>query len=112
MKMKLVTLALVAAGVLATGTVSAVNWHPSEWFNHQPDSTAPGDKVSINSDTAPANATSNIPIAPMTAPNYRAIVQRYGPAVVGINTEGTLKTDGPDFGDDASNDPFFKFFQG
>lgn len=112
MKMKSITLALVAAGVLATGTVGAVNWHPSEWFNHQPNATTPGDKAPVNNETAPANAASNMPIGPITAPNYRAIVQRYGPAVVGINTEGMLKTDGPDFGGDATNDPFFKFFQG
>lgn len=112
MKMKSITLALVAAGVLATGSVNAVNWHPSEWFNHQQSLAAVSDTASANTQPALANATPNTPIAPMTAPNYRAIVQRYGPAVVGINTEGTLKADGPDFADDATNDPFFKFFQG
>jgi serine protease Do len=53
-------------------------------------------------------------VAPMpsgTAPNYRAIVQAAGPAVVGISVEGSRKVDGaemPDF----SADPFFQFFRG
>jgi serine protease Do len=114
MKMKSMTLALVAAGVLVTGTVGAVNWHPSEWFNHDKPATAatPIEPKPANTEAPQAAATPNTPIEPMTAPNYRAIVQRYGPAVVGINTEGMVKADGPDFGGDASNDPFFKFFQG
>jgi serine protease Do len=117
MKMKSITLALVAAGVLATGTVGAVSWHPSDWFNKQQSSapnTAPNDKAAANNHvTSPENATPvNTPIAPMIAPNYRAIVQRYGPAVVGINTEGMMKADGLGLDEDPTNDPFFKFFQG
>lgn len=112
MKMKSLTLALVTVGVLASGTVNAVNWHPASWFHHDSD-------TAIASSQPPATATvaagtqNNAPIPPITAPNYRAIVQRYGPAVVGVNTEGTMKTQGQEFGeDDAANDPFFKFFQG
>jgi len=47
----------------------------------------------------------------MTAPNYRAIVERYGPAVVGINTEGTSKTMFKGMHQGIPDDPFFKFFR-
>jgi len=58
--------------------------------------------------------TSPAPVlAPTQAPNYRAIVRQWGPAVVGVTVEGTRKIglDGPpesDWGDD----PFFQFFRG
>jgi len=47
------------------------------------------------------------------APNYRAIVRQWGPAVVGVTVEGSRKVEfddssGPDWG----NDPFFQFFRG
>jgi len=52
-------------------------------------------------------------LAPGQAPNYRAIVRQWGPAVVGVQTEGTRKigldnSSVPDWGDD----PFFQFFRG
>lgn len=46
-------------------------------------------------------------IAATTAPDYRAIVQQYGPAVVGITVEGKVAT-APDF----ARDPFFRFYRG
>ncbi len=69
----------------------------------QTDRMPPGDEV-LN--PAPV-------LAPAQAPNYRAIVQKWGPAVVGITVDGVHKT-GPDEanGIDPENDPFFKFFQG
>jgi serine protease Do len=111
MKLKSITVALITVGVLASGTVSAVNWHPSAWFNRQSESTTTA-AAPAPVTTPPATAAPSAPIAPITAPNYRAIVQQYGPAVVGINTEGMIKTGGYDFGEDPTNDPFFKFFQG
>ncbi len=35
-----------------------------------------------------ANTAAAVPLAPAAAPNYRAIVQQYGPSVVGITVEG------------------------
>ncbi|MDB5762908.1 MAG: peptidase [Herminiimonas sp.] len=107
MKIKLLALPLVAASVIATGTAGAVGWNPSEWFH---------DKSPISQNTAavaPA-PVSNVtaPIGPMTAPNYRAIVERYGSAVVGVNTEGIAKTGMKGAPDGAPDDPLFKFFRG
>jgi serine protease Do len=98
MKVKLLTLAMVVSGVVATGTAGAAGWHPAVWF-HKP----------VEAADKPAVAA---PIGPITAPNYRAIVERYGPAVVGINTRGIAKT-GPNGLPDAlrGDDPLSKFFQ-
>jgi len=106
MKLTSLTAALAAAGVLVTGTAGAIGWNPSDWFKHTP---ARSESAASSGDSAPAPT---VPIGPMTAPNYRAIVDRYGPAVVGINTQGIMKTSSQDLPDDLANDPFFKFFQG
>ncbi len=55
-------------------------------------------------------------LAPTQAPNYRAIVRQWGPAVVGITVDGTRKTawsdsGGNNPGNDLGNDPFFQFFR-
>lgn len=101
MKNTKVTSALVAAGILASSVAAAAGWNPSEWLQK------PAAPVA-----AAAAAGNAVPIAPMTAPNYRAIVQRYGPAVVGINTEGMVHTSsrGAPQGDDG--DPLSQFFRG
>ena len=92
MKLKTLTLALVAAGVVAAGSASAINWNPSSWFA-KPESTAPAQIAAAT--PVPAVVTAPVapasPIAPVSAPNYRAIVQQFGPAVVGVTTEGTVK---------------------
>src|SRR3569623_1903094 len=106
MKLTSLTAALAAAGVLVTGTAGAIGWNPSDWFKRTP---ARSESAASSGDSAPAPT---VPIGPMTAPNYRAIVDRYGPAVVGINTQGIMKTSSQDLPDDLANDPFFKFFQG
>jgi serine protease Do len=105
MKLKSLTLALIASGVVVTGSASAVGWNPAGWFAGK--TTAPAD------DPAAATVPASPPAAPignMTAPNYRAIVERYGPAVVGINTEGTAKTSRRGIPDGLRDDPLFKFF--
>ena len=107
MKLKSMTLALAAAGVVATVSATNLGWNPSEWFQQKPSVAAQKD--------APATAATPAaaaPIGPVTAPNYRAIVERYGPAVVGVNTEGTTKTDAQSMPEGMLNDPFFKFFRG
>jgi serine protease Do len=102
MKNTRVASALVAAGILASSVAVAAGWNPSEWLQK------PAAPVAA---AAPA-ASNTAPIAPATAPNYRAIVQRYGPAVVGINTEGTVHTAGRGKPQLDENDPFFQFFRG
>jgi len=107
MKKNAVAAALIASGILLTSTAGAVGWHPSEWFSKPVVTTPAAATAAKTSTSAPAG-----PIAPATAPNYRAIVERYGPAVVGINTEGMVKTAGRGLPDGAEDDPFFQFFRG
>lgn len=109
MNMRSMIFALVAAGVL-TGTASAVSWSPSDWFAHDKHPVAA--TMAVVSPTQPLQA----PVAPigmMMAPNYRAIVERYGSAVVGINTQGVAKTALNGAGPDGAmtDDPFSQFFQ-
>jgi serine protease Do len=102
MKPRPIVIALAAAGLLSAGTAGA--WSLSDLW-HRP---------AIASANANTPATPPAPITPLpsgTAPNYRAIVQSRGPAVVGVTVAGTRKVDGSDM-PDFSNDPFFQFFRG
>jgi serine protease Do len=105
MKFKSLAIALVSAGIATIGTAGAVAWNPSEWFQHKSPS------ASATPTAAPATLPAAAPIGPITAPNYRAIVERYGSAVVGINTQGTARTSMKGM-DDLPDDPFFQFFRG
>jgi serine protease Do len=105
MKIKLLTLALIASGVVATGSAGAVGWSPAGWFTNK--STAAADKPAAA--VAPALPVA-APIGAITAPNYRAIVEQYGPSVVGINTDGMAKTGGNGLPDALRDNPFFQFF--
>jgi len=49
------------------------------------------------SEAAPASAL-QVPIPPLGAPNYRGIVERFGPSVVGITVSGTPPAGGPEAG--------------
>ncbi|GAA4018966.1 Do family serine endopeptidase [Actimicrobium antarcticum] len=110
MKTKSLTIALLAAGIITiTTTASAVTWNPAEWFKKAPSAGQTTTQV------APATALPAVPIGPigpMTAPNYRAIVERYGSAVVGINTQGMSKTSMEGSDGAGADDPYFKFFRG
>src|SRR5690242_2773541 len=99
MKLRQATAALTVAGVLVTSAAGAAGWSPKEWFSRQ--ESAPPSAAATAVTPAPG------PVAPATVPNYRAIVERFGPAVVGINTEGTMKTAARGDNDD---DPFSQFF--
>jgi serine protease Do len=109
MKSSKIAAALITAGILATGSASAMGWHPSEWFSH---TVAQNGTQQSQSKSQPQPAVQAAPIAPTTAPNYAAIVKRYGPAVVNINTEGMMKTSNREMPPGAENDPFFQFFRG
>ena len=72
---------------------------------------------------APAEARAAVtpvrvdPLPPGSVPNYRAIVQSAGPAVVGVTVSGLHNVnEGDDEGATADtpfdNDPFFRFFRG
>lgn len=106
--------ALLAAGV--TITTGASGWTAPAWLKDK----AAADAPAAPAPTAVATAAAAVAAAPATAlppalvPNYRAIVQAQGPAVVGINVAGLHKTgnDGAAEMPGLENDPFFRFFRG
>src|SRR3954462_12533194 len=96
MNLKPLAWGLLGAGVAVMGTAGALDL-PS-WLHHSTAATsaapaaagvpprAPGQQV------APPPVTPPLPaLPPGTAPNYRAIVQEFGPSVVHVNVEGTHK---------------------
>ncbi|WP_457446790.1 Do family serine endopeptidase [Roseateles sp. P5_E4] len=110
--------ALLAAGVTLTTTASG--W-TLPGFHKAPAAAAtdatPGGAapttVALAAATTPAPA---VALPPAQLPNYRAIVQTQGPAVVGITVAGLHKV-GNDDGDEGpvargDDDPFFRFFRG
>jgi len=100
MRVKPVAAALAAAGLLVVGSAGA--WSVSDLL-HRPAAAAAA--------TAAPAAIAPITAPAGTVPNYRQIVESYGPAVVGVTVEGMHKVEAPDI-PDFSNDPFFQFFRG
>lgn len=99
MRLKPFAAALAAVGLLGAGSAGA--WSISQLLRDN------GDRHAATTATAQPAAA---PIAPLPggAPNYRAIVERYGPAVVGVTVDGARKVDVAGVPDD----PFFEFFRG
>lgn len=89
MKLNALATSLLTAGVVVAGSAGAIGWLKAEKVQVTQQAQPPATVLVAPSTTLPA-ATSG-PIAPATVPNYRAIVQQYGPAVVGITTAGTSK---------------------
>lgn len=112
MKLKSLTLALIATGAIATGTANAVGWSPATWFNQASASAGETSGASAPSATGQANSASGAAIPATAVPNYRAIVEQYGPAVVGIRTEGTSKASRKGIPDGLESHPFFERFGG
>jgi serine protease Do len=121
-----ITLTATAAALLAAGvtlTTTASGWTLPGLFKDKAPSAAQADAGSGGSPAVVA-AQAAAPAAPAVAlpantlPNYRAIVQTQGPAVVGITVAGLHKVGNADMdGDDApaargDEDPFFRFFRG
>ena len=116
--------ALLAAGVTLTTTASG--WTLPALFKDNtpaPSSVAPtatGDATpgsatpTAVAPAARATAAPAVALPPTQVPNYRAIVQTQGPAVVGITVAGLHKVDGPSAADaqGMEDDPFFRFFRG
>ena len=103
MKLKPLIAALLSAGVLTAGTAGA--WSLSDLV--QRPKAAVAEVAAPPAASAPAAIA---PIAPVSAPNFRKIVQTYGPAVVGITVEGTRRVSASDR--DGDDDPFSQFFRG
>ncbi|MBV8035995.1 Do family serine endopeptidase [Roseateles sp.] len=105
--------ALLAAGV--TITTGASGWTAPAWLKDKASSDAPASATPTALAAAAAVAAAPaVALPPAQLPNYRAIVQTQGPAVVGITVAGLHKASAED-GTDTSgleDDPFFRFFRG
>ncbi|MBI5260063.1 MAG: Do family serine endopeptidase [Burkholderiales bacterium] len=83
--------ALLGGGLAAVTTAGAIDL---PWFKKQ---TAAPPAATTPVAAAAATAVAPLPQLPAgTAPNYRAIVQQFGPAVVGVTVEGLRKTSNED----------------
>jgi len=113
--------ALFIAG-LAAGNADALSW-PSWLARHDEAKTAAAQAATTAATTTvspaatPAAAAAPARIDPLPAgamPNYRAIVQAQGPAVVGVTVSGlrNAAADGDDDAGPRADDPYFRFFRG
>ncbi len=102
-KRTLIASAAVAA-VVGTASFASQAWSLSDWWHR---GTPVASAVDVS--TAPARAVEPLPAGSM--PNYRAIVQAEGPAVVGVMVSG-LRQASEDDGPSIEDDPFFRFFRG
>lgn len=91
--------ALLGGGLAAVTTAGALDL---PWLQGRP-AAAPATQPAAAAVLAPAPLAA---LPPGSAPNYRAIVQRYGPAVVGVTVEGSRPAD------DAEAEPGQRFFRG
>lgn len=108
MQIRTRTLVWSAAGLLAAGAATGLS---APAFLQAKDSAADGAAAIAAS---PSAASAHL-VAPMTAPNYRAIVAQNQAAVVGITTAGEVKTSAPqefNFGGSGQDDnPMSQFFR-
>lgn len=110
MQSKFLIAALIGTGVLATGNLGAASWNPADWFKEQRQEAA-GERAS-GAAARPGAGAAPEDLVPAPSPNYRAIVERFGPAVVGITTEGPAAKLQAELPDELRNDPFHEFFRG
>jgi serine protease Do len=118
------TLTATAAALLGAGltlTTTASGWTLPGLFKDKAPVAAPAGEAAAGTAAAAATTAVATPVpapAPVVTaaavPNYRAIVQSQGPAVVGITVAGLHKAEGPAAADmpGLENDPFFRFFRG
>jgi serine protease Do len=98
--------AAVVLTLLGATATSADAWTLPNWL-HKQDTVATPAPIAAT----PAATTAIEPLPIGSVPNFRAIVQAEGPAVVGVTVSGLQRTedrDEPSFDDD----PFFRFFRG
>ncbi len=80
------------------------------WFSKKP--KAPVARTPVAA-AAQAAALAPLPaLAPGSTPNYRAIVQQFGPAVVGVVVQGLHKSTSDPTPDAQRNDPMYRFYRG
>ena len=102
--------ALLGGGVAVMTTAGAIDL---PWFHKdKPAAAAPSALTPV---AAAVQLAPLPPLPPGSAPNYRAIVQQYGPAVVGVTVEGLHKITGEEaeaMSQAQRNDPMYRFFRG
>jgi serine protease Do len=105
------TLIAAAAALTLSGLASAEApaWTLPSWL-HRPDATAAA-TTAPQPDAEPAPSRRIDPLPSGSVPNYRAIVQAEGPAVVGVTVAGLRDADERE-GPSLDEDPFFRFFRG
>ncbi len=86
--------ALLGGGLAAVTTAGAIDL---PWLHRAPAASA-APAATPAALTANAAAAPLAALAPGSAPNYRAIVQQYGPAVVGVAVEGRRQADDDEVG--------------
>jgi serine protease Do len=89
---------LLGGGLAAVGTAGAIDL---PWFGKSQTPTQTTTQTTTQpavqaAATLPAAAAPAAPLPLGSAPNYRAIVQRYGPSVVGVLVEGKRGADADD----------------
>lgn len=103
MKRKALILTLIALGMALAATSTSIDLNPRNWFARNDSVGAPAARsvAAVPADPLPAGIT----------PNYRAIVQQAGPAVVGVMVTGSHELEVENFSQ-FKDDPFFQFFKG
>ena len=107
MKRNSLIAALALASLVSAGTAYGWSLNPAQWFA----------RTSTTSTASPAippsgsRAADAVLVAPTSAPDYRAIFERFGPAVVGVTVEGTVPV-ARQRSPELENDPFFRFYRG
>jgi serine protease Do len=102
------TAAASALLVLSLASVAQA-WTLPSWL-HRGEPSSPSSSTAVATPVATALAAAPLPAGQL--PNYRAIVQSQGPAVVGVTVAGLRSVDDPGDGGPAADDPFFRFFRG
>jgi len=102
---------LLGGGLAVMTTAGAIDL---PWFNKAKSAATAGAQTPV---AAAAQAATQAPLPalpPGSAPNYRAIVQQYGPAVVGVTVQGLHKTTNEEaqaMAEAQRNDPMYRFFR-
>ncbi|MBK6863316.1 MAG: Do family serine endopeptidase [Ideonella sp.] len=95
MTLKPIVYALAAAGLVAAGSTGTLVLANTGWLGSR-GAPAAAPAAVTNGDTPPAQAVQVAQVAPAatgTTPNFRAIAEQAGPAVVGITVEGKRGAD-------------------
>ncbi|MBN8440406.1 MAG: DegQ family serine endoprotease [Thauera sp.] len=109
MKAQAVKLTLLASAV---ATIFVGAYEGARFAGQAHAASAPAVTASIATNSQPQTAMAAAPAVAL--PDFRSIVDRYGPAVVNISVEGTVKTAArgvSPFGNLDPNDPFYDFLR-